>query len=274
MRTFLAAAFLVAGLNLFADDEMTRAQQNFARIQAMVDSGALPRARLADAQEAVEAATDNAILKKTLFGSISIEELSDEHAAEMTAAARRQCVRLKKKVEAQIKLVDEGVLARSAVRPAEDDLSQAEATLRLAEQRSRLFSELMEMARAEQESAPAAAELAVPERPAKAAERYDGNGVFKPEDFKAIVIAYEKQFDKPLPVSARGETEVHRSMGFDHRGRVDVALNPDQQEGVWLRHYLEHEKIPYFAFRRFIPGKATAAHIHIGPPSLPLKTAD
>ena len=94
------------------------------------------------------------------------------------------------------------------------------------------------------------------------------------EDFKAIVAAYEKQFSKPLPVSAKGETEVHRSMGFDHRGRVDVALNPDQLEGVWLRRYLEHAKIPYFAFRRWLPGKATAAHIHIGPPSLPLRSAD
>ena len=94
------------------------------------------------------------------------------------------------------------------------------------------------------------------------------------EDFKAIVIAYEKQFSKPMPISAKGETEVHRSMGYDHRGRVDVALNPDQQEGVWLRRYLINSKIPYFAFRRQIPGKATAAHIHIGPPSLPLRSAD
>jgi hypothetical protein len=30
---------------------------------------------------------------------------------------------------------------------------------------------------------------------------------------------------------------------------------------------LESSAIPYYAFRSFVPGKATAAHIHIGPPS-------
>ncbi len=274
MRTVLATAFLIAGFPLLAGDEMRRAQENLDHIRAMVDSGALPRTRLVDAADAVEAARDSVILGQTLFGSLSIEELTEDHASQMIGAATRQRDRLKYKLEGQMKLVTEGVLARSAVQPVEDDLAQADATLRLAGQRSRLFAELTEMVRSEQEAAPAVVESAVAERPAKAAERYDGNGIFNAEDFKAIVIAYEKQFSKPLPVSAKGETEVHRSMGFDHRGRVDVALNPDQQEGVWLRHYLEHAKIPYFAFRRWIPGKATAAHIHIGPPSLPLRSAD
>ena len=79
--------------------------------------------------------------------------------------------------------------------------------------------------------------------------------------------AYERRFPKPLPVSAMGETAVHRALGFDHRGRVDVALSPDQPEGVWLRQYLEARRIPYFAFWQAVPGKATGAHIHIGPES-------
>ena len=274
MRTFLATALLIAGFPLLAGDEMLRAQENLDHIRAMVESGALPRTRLLEARDSVEAARDSVILGQTLFGSLTMEELTDDLASRMVAAATRQRERQKKKLEGQMKLVTEGVLARSAVQPVEDDLAQAEATLRSAEQRSRLFAELTEMARSEQEASAAVVESAVGERPAKAAERYDGNGIFKPEDFKAIVAAYEKQFSRPLPVSAKGETEVHRSMGFDHRGRVDVALNPDQLEGVWLRRYLEHAKIPYFAFRRWLPGKATAAHIHIGPPSLPLRSAD
>ena len=64
-----------------------------------------------------------------------------------------------------------------------------------------------------------------------------------------------------------GDTAVHRAMGFDHRGRVDVALSPDQPEGVWLREYLTGQEIPYFAFRHAVPGKATGAHIHLGPMS-------
>jgi hypothetical protein len=52
-----------------------------------------------------------------------------------------------------------------------------------------------------------------------------------------------------------------------------VALNPDQAEGVWLREYLETRRVPYFAFRAAIPGKSTAPHIHIGPPSTRLRAA-
>jgi hypothetical protein len=60
-------------------------------------------------------------------------------------------------------------------------------------------------------------------------------------------------------------------MGFDHRGRVDVAVSPDQPEGKWLMRYLETNRIPYFAFRMAVAGKATGAHIHIGPQSTRLK---
>jgi hypothetical protein len=68
-----------------------------------------------------------------------------------------------------------------------------------------------------------------------------------------------------------GETAVHRALGFDHHGRVDVALYPDTTEGVWLRQYLAQNHIPYIAFRHAVPGKATGAHIHIGPMSTRLK---
>jgi hypothetical protein len=67
---------------------------------------------------------------------------------------------------------------------------------------------------------------------------------------------------------------VHRALGFDHTGRIDVALMPDSTEGVWLRRYLESKSIPYYAFRAAIAGKATAAHIHIGPGSTRLRVAD
>ena len=79
--------------------------------------------------------------------------------------------------------------------------------------------------------------------------------------------AFEREFGKPLPVSAMGETAVHRALGFDHRGRVDVAVYPDTPEGIWLRNYLTTNHIPYFAFRHAVPGKATGAHIHLGPMS-------
>jgi hypothetical protein len=82
-----------------------------------------------------------------------------------------------------------------------------------------------------------------------------------------VEAAFRRHFGKPMPVSARGETAVHKAMGFDHRGRVDVALQPDGAEGSWLRQYLIEQGIPFYAFRQAIPGKATGAHIHIGPSS-------
>ena len=58
---------------------------------------------------------------------------------------------------------------------------------------------------------------------------YDGNVVvFTRSDLEKLEIDYIAKFARPLPISAEGETAVHRSLGFDHRGRVDVAVMPDQ----------------------------------------------
>jgi hypothetical protein len=128
------------------------------------------------------------------------------------------------------------------------------------------------MARAEE-----SLENKLSESPAEApgiAERFDGNGVFTALTFSKVETAFAGHFGKPLPVSAMGDTSVHRALGFDHRGRVDVAISPDQPEGVWLREYLTENKIPFFAFRQAVPGKATGAHIHMGPMSARLKSGD
>ena len=60
---------------------------------------------------------------------------------------------------------------------------------------------------------------------------------------------------------------VHRAMGFDHHGRFDLAVSPSQPEGVWARRYLTEKHVTFFAFRSAVPGRATGAHIHIGPAS-------
>jgi hypothetical protein len=105
------------------------------------------------------------------------------------------------------------------------------------------------------------------------AERYDGEGIFTTSDFARVSAAFWREFSRELPVSAFGATAFHRAMGFDHRDRVDIALNPDQREGIWLRNFLKRERIPYFAFRAAIAGSATAPHIHVGPPSMRLRQA-
>jgi len=106
-------------------------------------------------------------------------------------------------------------------------------------------------------------------------EHYEGSATFQQSrDLKPLAVAFKKKFEHPTAISAAGETDLHRALGFDHTGRVDVAINPSDPEGIWLRRYLKSRKIPYYAFTRALPGRATAAHIHIGPGSTRLHSAD
>jgi hypothetical protein len=153
--------------------------------------------------------------------------------------------------------------------PLLEELDGARKEKDLAESRARLVRDLAQMARAEE-----LLESRLNQEPQEVhelADRYDGDGVFNMGTFSRVEVDFEKQFGKPLPVSAMGETAVHRSLGFDHRGRVDVAIHPDQPEGHWLLEYLVEKHIPYFAFRHAVAGKATGAHIHIGPMSTRFK---
>jgi hypothetical protein len=45
---------------------------------------------------------------------------------------------------------------------------------------------------------------------------------------------------------------------------VDVAVSPENSEGLWLRRYLSGKGISYFAYRSAVRGQATGAHIHMG----------
>ena len=211
-------------------------------------------AQLLDAEDAV-------YLRKTLYG----QDLTAEQADDMIGAASRRFERRKEAFDEARKLVDLGVAAAATLEApqAEMDMSRKEADL--ADSRAKLTRELAEMARVEESLE------ASPSEARQMAERYDGDGVFTTVTFSRVETAFEKHFGKTLPVSAMGETAVHKALGFDHRGRVDVALQPDTPEGEWLRDYLTGHKIPYFAFRQAVPGKATGAHIHMGPMSTRIK---
>ena len=220
--------------------------------------GEEPARILADAQ-------DEAVLRRTLYGNLTLEELTEQQGQEMTAAATRLFERRQARIEEARKLVDAGALPRLALTPYLEELDRSRRTLDLAVSRAALLAQLVEMARREQEALAQRQETAL--EPGPLAERYDGDGLLRSGDLKTVTLAFEKQFSKPLPVSAVGDTAVHRALGFDHRGRIDVALDPDQPEGIWLRKYLRTMRIPYFAFRGFLAGRATGPHIHIGPPS-------
>lgn len=247
------------------DPEVARARAGIERLRSLVEAGALPRNQLEKAEETLADAQDEAYLRKTLYGT----ELTPEQADDMIAAAGRRFDRRKKAYDEAKKLVEAGVASELSLATFLDDLERARKECDLADSRAKLSLQLADMARAEE-----ALELKLSQAPSEAhqiAERFDGDGVFNTAIFDKVETAFEQHFGKPLPVSAMGETAVHRALGFDHRGRVDVAIHPDQPEGVWLREYLTEKKIPFFAFRQAVPGKATGAHIHLGPMSTRLK---
>jgi hypothetical protein len=246
------------------------AAQDVERLRQLVDAGAMPRAALEKAEAEVADRNDDGVLRRTLYGSIRVEDLSEPQAEEMLAAARRRVERIQNRIDRLKPLVDEGISAPADMKPLLLEREEREITLRLAENRAKVFRELLELARAEQslETTPEAP------GPLPVWERFDGSGVFNALQFRRIEQAFIRQFGKGLPVSANGETALHRSLGYDHRGRVDIALAPDSTEGAWLRQFLEREQVPYFAFRNALAGSATAPHIHLGPPSLRLRVAD
>ena len=245
--------------------ELERAKANVEKLRSLVEAGAVPRMQLQKAEDELADAQDAAVLRRTLYGQDLTVELSDD----MLAAAHRRVERREKALEEGKKLVAAAVAPEASLEEFKTELTSVQKDLEIAESRARLASTLAEMAKAEQELEERLANR--PEDAPQIAERHDGTGIFNNGTFAVIEAAFEKKFGKPIPVSAMGDTATHRALGFDHRGRVDVAINPDQPEGVWLREYLTAKDIPYFAFRKAVPGKATGAHFHLGPMSTRFK---
>ncbi len=244
------------------------AQQELARVKSLVDAGALARVRIQEAEANLDDAKDEVILAHDLYGDLPEKGAGEAASAEMIAAAQRRVDRQQARLEEAQKIVAAGVAARSYLSPFEAELTARQTSLDLAHLRANLMADRAAM---NQSAVPPVLEPLPTddsELTWQGMEHYEGDGAFnETRQLQPLELAFASKFDRPLPISAEGETEVHRALGFDHRGRVDVAVVPSAPEGVWLRHYLQLKKIPYYAFSRAIPGKATAAHIHIGPGS-------
>lgn len=252
--------FLVVFSAIQAQDSsgVAKARHELEHVEWLIKTGALPAAKLADARQNLDDAMDEAVLDRTLYGHI--EECDEQQAADMLAAAQRRVDRQEAKVSRINKLIAAALASPNDRTDLESELSTREDALQQASVRAALLREVAAMAHAE-----VAVQKGLPE------EKTSGDHLIQPNELKALTLAFEKKFSEPFPVSAKGMTAVHRALGLDHTGRVDVAVNPDSPEGVWLREYLNQRAIPYYAFRVAMAGKATAPHIHIGPGSTPLK---
>lgn len=250
---------------------LERARNEVARVQALVEDGTLPKSRLEEAKLRLADAEDDAVLARTLYGQQRLADMTVDDARAMLDAAKRRVDRQAQIVKQRQTLLDTGIIAKSEFAAFQEELDSRERVLELAQDRAKLLDDLKQMAAEEQRLVRTA------EMDAAALKnvmiRYDGTGEFDLEQLPDISIHFEKHFHHALPISAIGQTAVHQSMGLDHRNRVDVALNPDQPEGVWLRQYLESLGVPYLAFRSALAGAATAPHIHIGTGSSRLKRA-
>jgi hypothetical protein len=262
MRFLPGLMFVASATCVFAQaedpPEVLRAKAGIERLRSLVDAGVAPRVLLVQAETAIADAEDAALLRRTVYGN----ELTEDQVDEMLAAAARRLERRQKALDTGRNLVDGGVAALDSLTPLLEELDAARKEQDLARSRAQFTRELAHMARAEELVASTPAQD--PRHSGDLVGRYDGDGIFTMGTFARVELAFQNRFGKPLPVSAMGETALHRSLGFDHRGRVDVALHPDQPEGHWLLVYLVGKHIPYFAFRQAVPGKATGAHIHIG----------
>ncbi len=254
-----------------SDPLVVRARERSEQVRKLVSAGALPLMRLKKAQDEVQDALDMSLLRQSLY----VTDLLPEEADQMVVVAQRMVVRRQRSLLEMQELVSAGILARSEAETSTADFDRAKQELDWAKSRATLVQQIAENARIQKGIASLEVQAeSHPDWAGKVYTHYEGSGVFTPADLQRLEVDYAGKFATKLPISAEGETALHRSLGFDHRGRVDVAVMPDQPEGEWLMHYLEARKIPYYAFRMAVPGKATGAHIHVGPGSTKLALSD
>lgn len=253
------------------DPNVIRAQRDLERVKLLIGQGAIPAMRLRAANEDLQNALDMSILRANLFG----KDLLPEQADQMVTIAQKMVLRKQRSMIEMQQLVSSGVISRAEAEASGADFDRAQTELHLAETRARLMQQMAESLRVQKMIASYETQAeSHPDWAGKVYTKYDGNGIFRRDDLSKIEFAFTTKFAKPLPISADGETALHRSLGFDHRGRVDVAVSPDQPEGLWLMKYLQTNRIPFLAFRMAVPGMATGAHIHIGTSSTKLVSAD
>lgn len=216
----------------------------------------MPRQALAEAEAQSLARGYRETLRRTLLSG----SLDPAEVRAMLDAAKGQLKLVQERFDRVLARVEAGVVPANRLPAARDELDAARRQLELAESRADLVRQMarMEAAQSYREELEAQQE---------AVYRFEGFSAYEQELLSDIDAMYHQAFGSSPPVSAEGSTALHRAMGLDHTGRIDVALHPDSEEGQFLVYLLESLGIPYIAFRTAIPGQSTAPHIHVGPPS-------
>ena len=246
--------FLVAALSVLpaSPADVFSAQAELDRVKALIRAGALPQRALQDAERALEQARFEESLRRTQRAT----EVTTGDLAELRTALERLRTLTRDEAARNRALFEAGVLPPRQYRLSEERAELAEKQYQLAEERARIVRELTEMAAAEKRLNELLEE--------DLAFESEGYSAFWEDDLLALDGAFYEMFGQPLPVSAEGATALHRSLGFDHAGRVDIAVNPNDEEGIFVMAVLESWGIPYIAFRAAAAGVSTGPHIHVG----------
>src|SRR5581483_3698989 len=130
--------FAQAPADRLATQQLDLAGREATRISSLVDAGALPRTRLAQAQDQLADLRDELVLQHTLYGPSTVQNLTEKDAEDMVAAAQRRVDRENARIADTQKLIDTGIVARNALQPLEQELSLRQTTLDLASSRAQL----------------------------------------------------------------------------------------------------------------------------------------
>lgn len=245
------ATTLAAHMQVQAD----RAAERLERLRRAYAAGAVSRRELEEAEEEASVAQRHASEVSSPARALTLAQ-----ARQRVDEARGDYEKAAAKARKLQELYKVGVVSRNDATAAQTAADQAEVFLRLDEELARHIELL--------------ASLPPPKMGPPIGGSPVGEGGFTASGFFHLQDAFYHEFHRPLPVSAFGPSETHEKMGFDHEGRIDIALHPDSTEGRWLIARLESQHIPFVAFRQAVPGKATGPHIHMGFPSPPLARGD
>jgi hypothetical protein len=255
------AVLLVVTFTLAAGAPYAMAQKAARRKPKTGSAKATPQVSQDDAKKLAEAASQSRanLLSASNAYRESLEKLlelqrQDESRAAEIVGKRKELLAL-------------GVIAKRELEEGERALAEAQGKIAETTKRIAEVDQLVAEVNTAEELATTAAERPGLFRSAGLVIRYTGASRWALNDLAKVDAFFRLKFAKPLPVSAVGQTETHNQLGFDHREAVDVAVHPDSAEGQALIGYLASQGVSFIAIRGAIPGSATGAHIHIGPPS-------
>jgi hypothetical protein len=256
-----SVALLAVTFILITAAPQSSAQKATGRKTKTKSAPATPQSSKEEAKNLSEAASQS---RANLLNASSAYRASLEKLLELQRQDEARAIEV---VGKRKELLALGVIAKREFDDGERALLEVQG--KIAETMSR-FAEVDQMVaevNAAEELAKTSAERVGLLRSGGLIVRYVGASRWVLSDLAKVDAFFRLKFAKPLPLSAVGQTATHNQLGFDHREAVDVAVHPDSAEGQALIGYLASQGVSFIAIRGAIPGSATGAHIHIGPPS-------